>query len=123
MADGSVCNCVYMRVRVPAVAAWGGESVGEMDLDVQCALGNKLGDTGAKTLSPALPVPLKHVAQFAWGFGQTRIKCLGSLTAQLVGCSTQHIHIPLTALEFKHSTHYHQHMLLHTNIIILVSEH
>ena len=38
MADGSVCKCVYMRVRVPAVVAWGGESVGEMDLDVQCAV-------------------------------------------------------------------------------------
>ena len=38
MADGRVCKCVYMRVRVPAVVAWGGESVGEMDLDVQCAV-------------------------------------------------------------------------------------
>ena len=29
------------------------------------------------------------MTQCAWGFRQTRIKCLGSLTAQLVGCSTR----------------------------------
>ena len=39
---------------------------GVWDLDVQCALGNKLGNTGAKTLSPALPVPLKHVVLAWW---------------------------------------------------------
>ena len=97
------------------------------DLDVQCALGNKLGNTGAKTLSPALPVPLKHVVLAWWlnllgGSAKLGLNALAPSLPSLLAAA-HNISISLTALEFKHSTHYHQHMLLHTNIIILVSEH